>query len=282
MEEIYITQPEYPKNIAQISSPPEKLFLIGNKDILNMESIAIIGSRCCTRKGYETGKEFAKNLANSGLCIVSGLAEGIDSAAHEGALEVGGKTIAIIGSGLNNIFPKKNQNLAERIIKNDGAIITEYEKNVEVFSKGFVMRNRLIAGISKAILVIEAKYRSGTSITVKFAKQQKKQVFCLAHSIEEREGIGTNKMIQEGAYLVTKPNDILKFLGYKEKEIVYTVDVPKEFKKIYECITKPISVDEICIETHLPIQEINYKLTMMEIEGYIKQIDGKRYIKNVL
>lgn len=285
METIYLKEKEYPKNIANLTSPPEKIFVMGNKKILNEECIAIIGSRACTEAGYKIAKKFSEVLATSGLCVVSGLAKGIDSAAHEGALEVYGKTIAIIGSGFNYIFPEQNKKLADKIIKNDGAIITEYEKDVEVFSKGFAMRNRLIAGISKAVLVIEAKHRSGTSITVDFARKQGKQVFCLAHSIAEKEGVGTNRMIQQGAYLVTSPNDILKFFGYKENKVKIKeqMKVPKEYENILKVIKNdPISVDEICILSGLNIKDVNYKITMLEIDGFIKQVDGKRYIRNVL
>jgi len=229
MEIIYINEQYYPKNIAKLTNPPDKLFVLGNKKILNEESIAIIGSRACTETGYKIAKNFSKVLAQSKLCVVSGLAKGIDTAAHEGALEANGKTIAIIGSGFDHIFPEQNKKLVQEILKKDGAIITEYEKDVEVFSKGFAMRNRLIAGISKGVLVIEAKHRSGTSITVDFAKKQGKQVFCLAHSIDEKEGVGTNRMIQQGAYLVTSPNDILKFFGYKEnKTKIEEIKVQKE------------------------------------------------------
>jgi len=284
MEIIYINEQYYPKNIAKLTNPPDKLFVLGNKKILNEESIAIIGSRACTETGYKIAKNFSKVLAQSKLCVVSGLAKGIDTAAHEGALEANGKTIAIIGSGFDHIFPEQNKKLVQEILKKDGAIITEYEKDVEVFSKGFAMRNRLIAGISKGVLVIEAKHRSGTSITVDFAKKQGKQVFCLAHSIDEKEGVGTNRMIQQGAYLVTSPNDILKFFGYKEnKTKIEEIKVQKEYEDIFKFIKNvPISIDEISILSGLNIRDVNYKITMLEIDGVIKQVDGKRYIRNVL
>ena len=284
MEIIYINKQYYPKNIAKLTNPPDKLFVLGNKKILNEESIAIIGSRACTETGYKIAKNFSKVLAQSKLCVVSGLAKGIDTAAHEGALEANGKTIAIIGSGFDHIFPEQNKKLVQEILKKDGAIITEYEKDVEVFSKGFAMRNRLIAGISKGVLVIEAKHRSGTSITVDFAKKQGKQVFCLAHSIDEKEGVGTNRMIQQGAYLVTSPNDILKFFGYKEnKTKIEEIKVQKEYEDIFKFIKNvPISIDEISILSGLNIRDVNYKITMLEIDGVIKQVDGKRYIRNVL
>ena len=147
------------------------------------------------------------------------------------------------------------------------------------------MRNRLIAGISKAILVVEAKYRSGTSITVDFAKKQGKKVFCLAHSINEKQGVGTNRMIQQGAYLVTSPDYILNYFGYEKKVQIFQeeIKVEKYYEDIFRIIKNdPISIDEICILSKENIKDVNYKITMLEIDGLIKQVDGKRYVRNVL
>lgn len=288
MKKIKFSDNNYPEKLKKIKNAPEQLYLLGNEEILNNQSIAIIGSRNCTSNGYEVAKKFAYDLASIGICIVSGMAEGIDTAAHVGALEAGGKTIAVLGSGFNYIYPEKNKILFKKILASNGAVITEYEKNIEVFSQGFVMRNRIVSGISDGVLVVEAKKKSGTSITARFAKEQNKKIFCLAHGMEEPEGMGTNRLIKKGALLVTETNDILHNMNFiisknekeskKIKEKV--IDIPKEYLDIYKLISeKPTNIDELCKKSNLEIQKVNYILTMLELEGIITQLPGKMFKK---
>lgn len=281
---------EYPDILRNISNPPKQLYILGDEKLLKEKSIAIIGSRVCSQKGARTAKEFASNLSNKGICIVSGMAKGIDTAAHIGALKFGGKTIAVLGGGFNNIFPKENEKLFLEIIKNGGAVVSEYEENIEATSQGFVQRNRIVSGLSMGVLVVEAKTRSGTSITADFAKRQGKKVFCIAHGIEEKEGIGTNRLIKRGAKLVTDVIDITTELNIddtksiniksKIKEEQGFLDFPQEYMPVYKNITeKPINIDEICKKTKLNISKVNYILTMLELEGYIEQLPGKFFVR---
>ena len=178
--------------------------------------------------------KFAKELSKQGIVIASGMAVGIDSAAHRGTLKAKGKTIAVLGSGFNNIFPKENINLYNEIIKNDGLVITEYEPNIEPSSNRFLERNRIVSGLSIGILVVEAAHRSGTSVTARLATEQEKKIFVLPHEIGDIHGVGTNRLIRNGAILVTSAREIIEefeCLEYKELKINKTNFVKKTKRK---------------------------------------------------
>lgn len=201
----------YPERLRNISSPPKQLYCLGNLELLNYNNnIAIIGSRNCSFYGERAAKDFSFNLAKNNVCIVSGLAKGIDSFAHIGTLNAKGKTIAVLGSGLDNIYPKENEKLFQDIIKNNGLVITEYPLGTSALKQNFPARNRIISGISDAVLVIEARKNSGTNITVDFALEQGKDVFVIPGNIYSKTSDGTNYLITEGAIPVLSYKDILK------------------------------------------------------------------------
>ena len=201
----------YPERLRNIDSPPKELYCLGNLELLNYDkNIAIIGSRDCSFYGERATKDFAFNLAKENIAIVSGLARGIDSFAHIGALNAKGKTIAVIGSGLDKIYPKENIKLAESIIKNNGLIISEYPLGTTALKQHFPARNRIISGLSDGVLVTEARKNSGTNITVDFALEQGKDVYVIPGNIYSETSDGTNFMISEGAIPVTSYKDILK------------------------------------------------------------------------
>ena len=248
----------YPESLRNINWAPQQLYVIGNEKLLKENSIAIIGSRVCTEKGIEVAKRFGSTLSKAGLCIVSGMAKGIDAAAHVGALEAKGKTIAVLGAGFNHIFPPENEELFYKIIESGGTVVSEYKSDVEVIPKHFVERNRIVSGLSLGVFVVEAKTKSGTSITAEFAKKQGKKIFCLAHGIEEKEGIGTNRLIKKGAKLVTHPEDIIEELKLNveipkkdnTQVKIKEVNVPEEYLSVYKLISEqPINVDELCKKT---------------------------------
>ena len=203
----------YPDKLKNISSPPKELFCLGNLKLFEMKSIAIIGSRNYSNYGKMVTKDFAYGLAKNNICVVSGLARGIDSFSHAACLNVEGKTIAVLGSGLNVIYPKENKFLFENIIKNDGLIISEYPLGTKPLKQHFPARNRIISGLSDGILVIEARRNSGTNITVDFALEQGKDVFVIPGNIYSKTSDGTNFLIKEGAIPVTSYKDILDFLS---------------------------------------------------------------------
>jgi len=200
----------YPERLRNIDSPPKELYCLGNLELLNYKkNIAIIGSRDCSLYGERAAKDFAFNLAKENVCIVSGLARGIDSFSHIGALNAKGKTIAVLGSGLDNIYPKENIKLVEDIIKNNGLVISEYPLGTKPLKQHFPARNRIISGISDSILVVEARKNSGTNITVDFALEQGKDIFVIPGNIYSKTSDGTNFMIAEGAIPVLSYKDIL-------------------------------------------------------------------------
>lgn len=276
---------EYPKKLLQIKDKPAKLYVLGNIDLLNKTSIAIVGSRDCTEYGYKQAIRFAKELSQKNICIVSGMAKGIDSAAHIGAKMNLGGTIAVLGGGFNDIFPKENESLFQEILEDEGCIISEYAPNIMHESIYFPRRNRIVAGLSDALLVVEAKHRSGTSITAKYAVKQKKTVYCIPSSLESKNAYGTSRLIQNGAKLVTSSNDILKDLGIsmvkKAKETKKHITIDQKYKEIYEKISHiPISINELQKITNKNIVEINSAITMLELQGAIKQVGMNEYIRN--
>lgn len=176
---INIADTEYPEKLRKIKAPPRNIYAVGNLSLLHEDSISVVGTRHITDYGIRYGKMICKEFAMRGIPIVSGMAIGADTLAHKIALEYSGKTIAVLPSGLENIFPKKNKKLFEEIVKKGGLVISEYESEVSANSKHFLERNRIVAGLGLGLFVIEALFRSGTSVTAKIAKEQGKDVFAL-------------------------------------------------------------------------------------------------------
>ena len=199
----------YPEKFKNIYSKPQELYIIGNEKILNDRAIAIIGCRNCTNYGAKNSYEFAYKLAKKGITVISGFARGIDTYAHLGAIRAKGKTIAVLGCGLDVIYPKENDRLYREILINGGAIITEYPLGTEPQKHHFPTRNRIISGLSDGVLVIEAKKRSGTMITVKHALDQGKDIYAIPGNITSDNSYGTNELIKEGAIPVTNIEDIV-------------------------------------------------------------------------
>ena len=180
---ITINNKEYPEKLKNIYNPPKGLYAIGNLDLLNLPSVAIIGSRNCSRYGEMVAKKFGQDIAKKGIAVVSGMARGIDTFAHIGCLLGNGKTIAVLGSGLNNIYPKENEKLFHRIIEKGGVIISEYQPQEKPISEHFPARNRIISGLCDKLIVVEAAKRSGTFITVDFALEQGKEIYAVPGNI---------------------------------------------------------------------------------------------------
>lgn len=280
IKEINFEDELYPNSLRSIDNPPQTLYVLGDETILNNQCLSIVGSRNCTEYGAEMAGEFARKLAQKGITIVSGMAKGIDSHAHLGAIEARGKTIAVLGSGFNHIFPSKK--VYKQILKNGGAVITEYEEDVKVFSQGFRDRNRIVAGLSVGTLVIEAKEKSGTGITAEYVKKYGRKLFCIPHLIGDKSGVGTNRLLKRGAKLVTGVEDLIQYFdNVQEVEKVedkMQIEIPREYKKIYEEIKhEPINADEIRKKVNMPISEVNTILTMLELEGFIESTPGSYY-----
>lgn len=286
-------QKEYPLKLRQIKEAPKELYIQGNIQLLKSKNIiAIVGSRKCTEYGKNQAFRFAKYLSAQGICIVSGLAIGIDSQAHIGAMQEIGNTIAVLGGGFSEIYPKENINLYEQIIKNNGCVISEYAPHVKPNTLNFPKRNRIIAGLAIGTLVVEAAYRSGSTITARLSKIQRKPVFCIPSSIDSKKGVGTSRLIQQGAKLVINPKQILETYKINEKKNVKIIEninniqdssneLQGSYKVIYKLIKQKesINIEKIYQKTLVKIQELNIILTMLELEGYIKKLPGNNYIR---
>ena len=234
-------------------------------------------------------KVFASQLCLNGLNIVSGLAKGIDSIAHKSTIEQKGKTIAVLGSGFHYIYPKENEKLFYEILEKDGLIISEYSPSVGVKSSNFPERNRIISGISMGVLVVEAAYRSGTSITANYAKNQGRKLYAIPSNIGNNKGVGTARLIFNGAKIVINPKQIIEDLDmeykqYKKQKVEENcIKIPKKFKKIYTSLKDAeMSSDEISVKLDIPIYDVNAQLILMELEGYVsKNENGEYKINNV-
>ena len=208
-ETITINDRCYPMQLKQIYDAPKKLYVRGNKEILGGFGIAIVGCRDNTKYGEIITKNLAYNLAKNGVIIISGLAKGIDSFAHIGAIYAKGRTIAILGNSIDSIYPKENEIIAQKIIEYGGAIISEYPIGSKIEKKNFPARNRIISGLSKGVIVVEAKEKSGSLITADFALEQGRDVYAVPGSITSSNSVGTNNLIKDGAIPVTSYEDVL-------------------------------------------------------------------------
>lgn len=211
-DEICIESESYPQLLKNIFDAPTKLYVLGNKELLSQTGVAIVGSRNASMYGKKVALNFSKGLCENGINIISGLALGIDTYAHLGTLQTNtkGKTIAVLGSGLDEIYPKQNIELAKKIIKSGGCIVSEYFFGTKPEKLHFPQRNRIISGLSKGVVVIEASKNSGSLITADFALEQGREVFAVPGNILNFTSVGTNELIKQGAKLVTSYNEILE------------------------------------------------------------------------
>lgn len=284
MKVIKYTDNSYPQRLLKIKNYPKILYVEGNEKILNNDSIAIVGSRKCTMYGWKQAMLFGKQLSLNGICVISGMAVGIDKAAHIGAKNNWGKTIAVLGGGFNNIYPEDNKELYYEIIQNGGCVITEYEPDEKTKPTNFPKRNRIISGIARGTLVIEAAQRSGSLITARYTLEQEKPLFCIPSNLGGIKGVGTNNLIKNGAILTTSVDDIFQKLGIEkklreEKEMnKKSVIVEKEYKSVYNALENmPITVDEISKRSKKSIAQTNQILTMLELKGIIQSHPGGEY-----
>ena len=209
MEIIKKEHNDYPKKLKQLYDSPKQIYIEGNRKILDSDSIAIIGSRVCSKYGASMAYNFGYELAKKNICIISGFARGIDTYSHKGAIKAQGKTIAVLGCGLDIVYPPENIELYKQILINGGAIISEYPLGSKPEKYHFPERNRIISGLSNGVLVIEAKKKSGTMITVNFALEQGREVYAVPGNISSDNSYGTNELIKEGAIPVTHVKDII-------------------------------------------------------------------------
>jgi DNA processing protein len=279
---------DYPELLAQLSDPPAQLFIRGNRDALHLPSLAIVGSRNPTAGGERNAFEFARHLAGCGFCIVSGLAQGIDAAAHRGALAANAPTVAFLGHGIDSIYPASNRELADEILQN-GAIVSEYPPGTPPLRAYFPQRNRLISGLSLGTLVIEAARRSGSLITARLASEQGREVFALPGSIHNPLARGCHRLIRDGAKLVESADDIMAELGPLATHVLQTTleSTPgdtvlesddAEYVKLRNILGHdPASIDLLAERSGLTIEQLSSMLLILELDGKIEKLSGGRY-----
>jgi DNA processing protein len=279
---------DYPRLLKTIDQPPPVLYFRGKLASLSDWAIAIVGTRRMTAYGRQVASDLATILASQGVTVVSGLAHGIDSAAHSAALDANGVTYSVLGSGVDIIYPHENEKLAERIMLT-GAVISEYAPGTPPDSVNFPPRNRIISGLAQATVVVEAGDSSGALITAEFAANQGREVFAVPGNILGSQSRGCNRLIRDGARILVNPNDILDFLRMEKVEeqhlehsFVPADDVEAAILRILE--PEDMDVDEIRTGTGIPIEKLSSTLTMMELKGMICQTEGLRYslIKDTL
>lgn len=282
-----IMSDNYPARLLNLKNPPYVLYYVGNIDLINSKAIAIVGTRSPSNYGKQVTEKYAKELAEKGLTIVSGLASGVDKIAHEGALDVGGNTIAVLGGGLDHIYPAMNVNLAREIGKK-GLIITEYYLSIKPTKYTFPTRNRIIAGLSNAVLITEAKGGSGSLYTKEYADELGIDSYCIPGNITSEKSEATNRLIKIGsAICTTSPIDILKNFG-----IAYESEEKR--KRVSKAKLANLTIEQAVIceflkdgeqdftflqeKTKYSAQILNYNLTTLEINGIIKKLAGNCYM----
>ncbi|MFZ3011797.1 MAG: DNA-processing protein DprA [Minisyncoccia bacterium] len=270
-----------PANLLEIPQPPKKLYMAGSLPPENTIYLAVVGSRKATTYGKDTVRKLISGLKGYPIAIVSGLAVGIDSLSHEAALETGLLAVAFPGSGISEeaFFPQTSLKLAEKIIKAGGCILSEFEPDMKAAYYTFPMRNRLVAGISKAALIIEAQEKSGTLITARMALDYNKDVLAVPGPISSDYSKGTNRLIKQGATPITCSEDILEALGFKidavSKQQNLFEDARPEEKSVLKLLTEPKERDELIRQMKLPTNVANALLSVMEIKGLIKEEMGE-------
>lgn len=277
--------PDFSDFLLQISNVPSMLYYCGDLGLLKKDSLAIVGSRKASDYGLKVAKSMSYEIAKQGLVIVSGLARGIDKAAHEGTLEANGKTIAVMGSGLDIIYPKENESLYKSICKR-GLVVSEFPLGTPPRRENFPIRNRIISGLSLGVFVVEARGKSGSLITCDMALEQGKDVFALPGPVTSANSLGTLRLIQSGAKLVIHSKDILEELGYGYKENLFiqrrekVKHISEQEKKVLQLLYwEPVHIDKLINNTQKKVNNIYEILLKLEIKGLIKELPGKYYIR---
>jgi len=271
----------YPNSLQQIAQPPKQLFVQSDNwdDLLARPRVAIIGSRRVTAYGRGVTMQLASELARQGIVIVSGLALGVDGLAHQAALDAGGLTIAVLPTSLDRIYPSSHHNLAKEILGQGGALISEYESGAAVYKTNFVARNRIVAGISDAVLITEAAEKSGTLHTARFALEQGIDVLAVPGNITSPTSAGTNNLIKVGAALVTSVDDVLHALELERQilrpQIRGSNDAEQQLLELVQAGTNDGT--ELLAVSQLTVEEFNHTLTMLEITGKVRSLGANQW-----
>jgi DNA processing protein len=273
----------YPIRLREIHAPPPMLYVLGEIKSQDRWAVAVVGTRRATSYGKTVARDITTALAISGVTIISGLARGIDSIAHQAALEANGRTLAILGSGLDRIYPPEHRRLADSIAAS-GAIVSDYPLGTRPEPRNFPPRNRIISGLSLAVIVVEAGHGSGALITADFAAEQGREVFAVPGDINRRASRGTNRLILAGARPLTTPEEVLEMLNLDvvSRQEIATQELPEDETErcVLEALsTEPIHVDEIQVRCGLPVSQVAASLAMLELKGRARQVGGMHYVR---
>lgn len=293
---------DYPEHLRKIYDPPIVLYFRGDlKETLEQPCVAIVGSRQCSTYGRNAATKLARDLAAHNVTVVSGLARGIDTSAHEGALEARGLTVAVMGTGLDEIYPKENAKLAERIVE-QGALVTEFPMQKPPLPQNFPYRNRVISGFSLGVVVVEASERSGSLITARLAMEQDREVYAVPGNITSGKSIGPNRLIQDGAKLVMDWQDVVAEFSYdlrrqlqlgtqpssdaedrplfqRELETALTENERRVFQFI--SLDQPVHIDQLLVESGMSSPELLTVLLGLEMKDRVRQLPGKNYVRKL-
>lgn len=274
---------DYPTLLRQIPSPPPVLYVRGGFEPVDQWAVAVVGTRRLSAYGRVITQKLVTSLVMNGVTVVSGLARGIDAIAHQVAVDQGGRTLAVLGSGVDHIYPPEHRPLADRIAAGRGSVISEYPLGTPPDSKNFPGRNRLISGLALGVLVVEAGERSGALITARFALEQDREVFAIPGNINSPVSRGTNRLIQQGAKLVADVEDILNELNLRqivEQVVAQTIlpETAEEAALLSHMSSQPVHIDELIRASGLPSGVVSSTLTMMELKGMVQQTGGMNYM----
>ncbi|MFA5255597.1 MAG: DNA-processing protein DprA [Candidatus Omnitrophota bacterium] len=296
---IKIDDAEYPKNLKTLHKPPRALYVNGSFKEEDNFAVAIVGSRRASRYGIEMSEKLGFDLALAGVTVVSGMARGIDSAAHRGALKANGRTIAVMGSGHGHIYPPENTGLYKKIVES-GAVISEFENDVSPLPRNFPIRNRIISGLSLGIVVVEAAKNSGALITADFAIEQGRDVFAVPGKISSVTSAGTHELIKDGARLVQNAEDIMEELGLREiapepdvneralreekiakKTARYLYNSLTDYeRRVYKILSdEPLYMDDVVKASGVELSKASKILLGLELKRLIKELPGKQFIR---
>ncbi|MFN0107478.1 MAG: DNA-processing protein DprA [Blastocatellia bacterium] len=299
-EVITLEDDEYPDLLREIHDPPIALYVRGDlKKAMERPALALVGSRRCSTYGVNVAESLSRDLASHGLTIVSGLARGIDAAAHRGALESGGQTIAVVGTGLETTYPKEHKKLEEQIIAN-GAVVSEFPLGTPPLPQNFPYRNRILSGLCFGVLIVEASEHSGSLITARLANEQGREVFAVPGNITSQTSFGPNFLIKDGAKLVQIWRDVVDELPREAKEKLFgierstatksnvqpifeAVDLSDSERKILDILSTdvPAHVDQLLISSEMNSSDLMNALLGLEMKDRIKQLPGKSFIKRM-
>lgn len=275
--------PAYPRYLREIPDPPPVLYVGGQIQDIDQWAVAVVGTRRLTVYGRQVTQDLVRGLVRNNVTVVSGLARGIDAVAHQTAIDMGGRTIAVLGSGLDQLYPPENRALARKIVDGHGAILSEFALGVRPEARNFPPRNRVISGLALGVIVVEAGQRSGALITADFALEQNREVFAVPGNVNSPASQGTNRLIQQGAKLVTGVEDVLEELNLSmvpEKAAVQmTMPETAEEALLLTYLThQPRHIDELIRQAELPSALVSSTLALMELKGMVQQVGGMNYV----